>query len=187
MWLIYYIYAIFGMEYFSTIGRHLNPEIEIVSPFEVASYATFDSFGGAILILFQIMLNIDWGKIVFYYTKLFNDYPSSIAFFISYHIVIQFIFLALLKGIIWEIFTVLEFDEDQTKEIAVPEEIESLTEESLSENQNHTQLNRATTIKVVSPQVKFSSSSKRRKAPSTVSPRKSHKKTLQNNFNDNLV
>jgi hypothetical protein len=52
LWIVYYVYAIFGMEFF-------DAESEEESHFNEHEYAEFSSFGGALLLLFQIMLNIE--------------------------------------------------------------------------------------------------------------------------------
>ena len=52
MFMISYCYAIIGMEIFHSSGQVRSGD----SPYNSDTYASFDSFGGALLILFQVVV-----------------------------------------------------------------------------------------------------------------------------------
>ena len=56
MFTMFYVYAIIGMEIFNTkTFEHLAD-----SPYATDSFVTFNTFYGAIMILFQVMVEANW-------------------------------------------------------------------------------------------------------------------------------
>ena len=103
--MVFYIFGIIGIENFNTETFDHDES----SPYEPEqNYADFTSFMGAQLILFQVMIEAEWSNYTYDYAYKFNDLWSSAIYFDVFHMIVQLILLSLIKGIVWEVFTVVE-------------------------------------------------------------------------------
>lgn len=65
------------------------------------------------------MLEANWTILIYDYAYKFGDFVAAMAFFDTFDLFISLVLLSLLKGIVWEVFTVVEntvkdqSDEDQ--------------------------------------------------------------------------
>ena len=58
------------------------------SPYDENSYTDFNSFGNTMLILFQVMIEANWGNYVYDYAYKFDDFPLSMFYFDTFHLII---------------------------------------------------------------------------------------------------
>jgi hypothetical protein len=82
--MVYYVYAIFGMQFFNANHNH----IEEGGEFAMFEYSDFTTFGGSLLILFHINYGVAWSFIVFDYAHKFDNLVGAVLFFDSFHIII---------------------------------------------------------------------------------------------------
>ncbi|EGR34851.1 hypothetical protein IMG5_000790 [Ichthyophthirius multifiliis] len=102
--IIFYIYALIGVNIFNT---KLN-SYRLNSPYDQNNYIDFNNFGNAMLILFQVMIEANWGSFVYDYAYKFDNFTLSVFYFDSFHMIIQLVLISLIKGIVWEVFTVVD-------------------------------------------------------------------------------
>jgi len=70
MFTLFYVYAIIGMEIFNTNTFEYIPN----SPYSTDEFVTFNTFYGAIMVLFQIMIEANWSAFTYDYAYKFNDF-----------------------------------------------------------------------------------------------------------------
>lgn len=102
--LVYYVWGICGMSVFNT-KTHSYKE---GSPYQSYEGNTFESMAHAWLVLFQTMLEQGWINLIYDFAYKFGSLPRSVFYFGSFHIVTQLIVLSIIKGIVWDIFTVID-------------------------------------------------------------------------------
>ncbi|KAL4429432.1 hypothetical protein ABPG74_021019 [Tetrahymena malaccensis] len=112
---VYYIYTYIGLDNFNTNTFQYNPN----SPYD-QQYADFNNFYGAMLIYFQIMVEANWSSYIYDIAYKFDIPIQANILFISYDFIQNFILLSLVKGIVWEVFTVVN---QELKEIELKNEL----------------------------------------------------------------
>ena len=109
IYIVYYVYGIFGMFLYNTeTNNFIEPD-----KYEVYKYANFNSLGGAYLLLFQVMVEANWTNIVWGYAYKSQNYPIAIFYFVSWYILISLILLSLIKGIVWEVFIIVDVSQKE--------------------------------------------------------------------------
>jgi hypothetical protein len=98
-----YIYAIIGIMLFNT---NTNP-YRINSPYAMDQYADFNSFASALLCLFEICTENGWIIMMEDIGYKFS-YVDSVIFFCSFHMLLILFLVSLLKGLIWDVFNVVD-------------------------------------------------------------------------------
>ena len=107
IWMVFYWYGLIGAE----VLNSTTSDLEVVdSPYleTTQKYEDFNSFYGAEVLLFQVLLEAEWDGLIFHYAYIFNDVWKSALFFITFHLIISLILLSLIRGIVWEIFIVVD-------------------------------------------------------------------------------
>ena len=68
IWMLVYLWAIIGMEYFNknTVHHHSEAKDEH-NKYEFLEYADFTDFSGSLLVLLQVSLETEWNKVVYEY------------------------------------------------------------------------------------------------------------------------
>ncbi|EAR82678.2 cation channel family transporter (macronuclear) [Tetrahymena thermophila SB210] len=122
---VYYIYTYIGLDNFNTNTFNYNQN----SPYD-QGYADFNNFYGAMLIYFQIMIEANWSSYIYDIAYKFDIPVQANILFISYDFIQNFILLSLVKGIVWEVFTVVN---QELKEIELKNEL--LNNQNLAQEQ----------------------------------------------------
>lgn len=104
IFMAFYFYSCIGVEIFNSHDY----EIKEGSPYDVHYLNQFNDFGKAMLTLLQIMIEQNWVNISYDIAFKFNNYTGSVLYFVSFHIIIALILGSLIKGIVWEVFMVIE-------------------------------------------------------------------------------
>ncbi|KAL4467991.1 hypothetical protein ABPG72_015861 [Tetrahymena utriculariae] len=112
---IYYIYTYIGLDNFNTNTFRYNEN----SPYD-QNYVDFNNFHGAMLIFFQIMVEANWSSYIYDIAYKFDIPIEANILFISYDFIQNFILLSLVKGIVWEVFTVVN---QELKQIELKNEL----------------------------------------------------------------
>ncbi|EGR34811.1 hypothetical protein IMG5_001520 [Ichthyophthirius multifiliis] len=102
--IIFYLYAVWGMEIFNirTFSYKKN------SPYQENILGDFTSFKNSLLILFQIMIESNWSLCTYDYAYKFGNFLLSMFFFNTFEMFISLILLSLIKGVVWEVFRVVD-------------------------------------------------------------------------------
>ena len=87
------------------------------SPYFEFTYADFDSLGGALLILFQVIVQAGWGELLYDWAWRFDDLTKSSLYFNTFSSVTNYVIISLLTGLIWEVFTYMEKQFEQQDKI----------------------------------------------------------------------
>ncbi|CAD8063596.1 unnamed protein product [Paramecium primaurelia] len=126
--MIFFIYSCIGMYLYGTIqSNHNNPYANSecnINNFEYkwgnCKYADFTTFAGSYLMMLQMFIAAEWNQIVFELTYDTDDMLSAMLFVGSFEFFSIFL-LALIGGLVWEVFTVvsqsLKQDDDQLNPI----------------------------------------------------------------------
>ncbi|CAD8066114.1 unnamed protein product [Paramecium primaurelia] len=128
--MIFFIYSCVGMYLFGKIQR--NPENPYANSqcdsnlFEYqwgnCKYADFTSFSGSYLMMLQMFIAAEWNQVVFELTYDTDDMLSAMLFVGSFEFLSIFL-LALIGGLVWEVFSVVSMQLRQAEE-QIPQENE---------------------------------------------------------------
>lgn len=137
IWMTFYLWAIVGIEIFNTNTFQFRPN----SPYEdiTNNYTDFTSFGNACLVLFQVTIEAEWSNFTYDYAYKFQDFLTACLYFNGFHLIVQVILLSLIKGIVWEVFTVVEKNSKKNQEL---EEMKTKQEEEENRKRNLTKKKR---------------------------------------------
>ncbi len=61
------------------------------------------------------MIEAEWSIYIYDYSYKFQDFWGAALFFDVFHMIVQLILLSLIKGIVWEVFTVVETTESENE------------------------------------------------------------------------
>ncbi|KAL4460356.1 hypothetical protein ABPG74_000107 [Tetrahymena malaccensis] len=127
-------YAFIGIYLFNT---NSNPIIG--NPYDQSNFADFNSIQNALLVLFQVVSESKWSDFLYGYGYQTN-LALSAAYFVSYHMFSIFFFMSLVKGVIWDVFNVVEsyLKEQEFDELAEMAE-QAEAHNNLQNEQNHKQ------------------------------------------------
>ena len=59
------------------------------------------------------MIEAEWSQYTYDYAYKFGNFAKAACFFDGFHMIIQLILISLIKGIIWEVFTVVDTHEEE--------------------------------------------------------------------------
>jgi len=110
--MITYLYAVIGMEIFNS-----RDQIHDSSPYIANPYASFDNFGGALLILFELIVQAQWSSQVYDWAYRFDSLTKSSFYFNTFCSITNYFIISLLTGLIWEVFTYMEKQFEQQDQI----------------------------------------------------------------------
>ncbi|CAD8077769.1 unnamed protein product [Paramecium sonneborni] len=121
--MIFFIYSCVGMYLYGKIQR--NPENPYANSecnadiFEYqwgsCKYADFTSFSGSYLMMLQMFIAAEWNQVVFELTYDTEDMLSAMLFVGSFEFLSIFL-LALIGGLVWEVFSVVSMQLRQSEE-----------------------------------------------------------------------
>ncbi|CAI2382878.1 unnamed protein product [Moneuplotes crassus] len=114
MLIVFYIYAVIGTEllkYSESEYEKLKIENEDVSYYEGSIYGNFQTFEDSIFALFQILTESSWHMIVLY-QEIFHGFTLPCIFLLPFHLFITFILRSILLGLTWEVFAIVNEEED---------------------------------------------------------------------------
>ncbi|EAR99094.2 cation channel family transporter (macronuclear) [Tetrahymena thermophila SB210] len=127
-------YGFLGIFLFNTNN---NPDNG--NPYDKSNYTDFNSIQNALLVLFQVVAESKWTDFLYgygYQTSL----PLSAAYFVTYHMFSIFFFMSLIKGVIWDVFNVVETylkeqEYDELAELAEQADSQNNVQSELSHKQ----------------------------------------------------
>lgn len=67
-----------------------------------------NTFGGAMLLLFQVLIESAWSFLYYDLSFKFKKFYSPCIFIMSFHGIIVQVMLGFIKGIVWEIFKIVD-------------------------------------------------------------------------------
>lgn len=70
------------------------------------------------LILLQVATEANWSSYLFDYGTKCDKMGFSIFYFDSFDLIMTFVLLSLMKGVVWEVFTVVEITQREHENIA---------------------------------------------------------------------
>ncbi|CAD8079364.1 unnamed protein product [Paramecium sonneborni] len=127
--MVFFIYSCIGMYLYGKVQRnennpYANSECDINS-FEYqwgnCKYADFSTFAGSYLMMLQMFIAAEWNQIVFELTYDTDDMLSAMLFVGSFEFFSIFL-LALIGGLVWEVFVVVSQSLKQTEDQLSPQE-----------------------------------------------------------------
>ncbi|EGR33043.1 hypothetical protein IMG5_062980 [Ichthyophthirius multifiliis] len=123
--MVFYLYAFWGMETFNT----QTFEFKKGSPYQTQFFGDFNNFQNSLLVLFQVMVQSNWSLFTYDYAYKFDNLYISMMFFDTFDMIISLILLSLIKGIVWEVFTVVDNEIKQAEIIQQQIEIDEINSE----------------------------------------------------------
>ncbi|CAD8055958.1 unnamed protein product [Paramecium primaurelia] len=144
--MVFFIYSCVGMYLYGKIQRnednpYANSQCDI-NNFEYSwgscKYADFSTFAGSYLMMLQMFIAAEWNQIVFELTYDTDDMVSAMLFVGSFEFFSIFL-LALIGGLVWEVFTVV------SQSLKQEEDRLSQLENNLDQQQENNNNNQAAT------------------------------------------
>ncbi|KRX04281.1 hypothetical protein PPERSA_11405 [Pseudocohnilembus persalinus] len=89
-------------------------------------YATLDTFWGNNLLLFQVLTGSGWSYLIYESQIRIGSLFLSYLFYDVFHLLVQLVVVSLFKGIIWEIFSVVETSFDKEDDDILQEDEDAL-------------------------------------------------------------
>lgn len=121
MIIVFYIYAVIGTElltYSDSQYDKLKEEDPNLTYYEGSTSGNFKTFEDSILALFQIMTESSWHMVVLYH-ELFHGFWLPALFLIPFHLFITFILKSILLGLTWEVFGVINAQENEEEDYLI--------------------------------------------------------------------
>jgi len=114
MMIVFYIYAVIGTElltYSDSEYERIKLINEDLEYYDGNIYGNFKTFEDAIFALFQILTESSWHMVVLYH-ELFHGFWVPNLFLLSFHLFITFVMRSILLGLTWEVFAIVNEEED---------------------------------------------------------------------------
>ena len=92
--LIFYFYAIIGLELFGNIKKEkVDQDFNIFN-----DYANFETFGNTLLLLLQVFINIGWSYFIYNFRSRKENYIMLSIYLITFNLITIIILINLIKG-----------------------------------------------------------------------------------------
>jgi two pore calcium channel protein 3 len=107
IFIVTYIYSIIGVEVFPTGSQEIK-NIDSIMTYIYDDYSDFSTVFLGQMTLLQVITNSGWHLLTLSYAKKFDAFWAACLFFNSFHMITVLIGLSLLKGLIWEVFIIVD-------------------------------------------------------------------------------
>ena len=132
MLIIFHIYSVIGTElltYTQEEYDRINSTDPNLAYYKSNVYGNFTTFKDSLFALFQILTESSWHMVVLYH-ELFHGFWLPFFFLLPFHMFITFIMRSILLGMTWEVFAVVNEEEDYLmNEIEVDKDFKYILED----------------------------------------------------------
>lgn len=121
MMMVFYIYAVIGTQFLSYSDEdyhRLKEENPSLAYYESGVSRNFRTFHDSFFTLFQMLTESNWHLVILYH-EIFHGVYFTACFLIPFHFLITFIMRSILLGMTWEVFGVINAQQNEEEDYLV--------------------------------------------------------------------